>query len=304
MTSSDLSPQRLKRLRWKGEQTYRVLSYYFSVRWNWAEAGEYVRHVLRGFTVPFDQLEVRNPPTPGMPARYTVVDLGRRQDRRYRLLYGDGDTPMMSSNDPGDVLKHFFWNVNSEAIRRTGDFLLIHSGSVVSPSGNAVLIPGRSGSGKSTLVAGLVRAGFGYLSDEAAAIDPVTRRLYPYPKALTLKENKAELFPELASKNGSALVKGQLHLHPEDIGPGKEAGPTDVRFVFVHRHEKGAAAAQLTPISRAKAALELGRNTMNISTYRARMLPILADVVKGARTYSLVSGDLKEAVRIVADITQ
>jgi hypothetical protein len=294
----------LKRLRWKGEQTYRVLSYYFLVRWNWAEAGEYVRHVLRGFTVPFDQLEMRNPPTPGMPARYTVVDLGRRQDRRYRLLYGDGDTPMISSDNPGDVLKHLFWNVNSEAIRRTGDFLLIHSGAVVSPSGKAVLIPGRSGSGKSTLTAGLVRAGFDYLSDEAAAIDPVTRRLYPYPKALTLKENRSELFPELASKNGSALVKGQLHLHPEDIGPGKAAGPCEVRFVIVHRHERGKEKAELTPISRGEAALELGRNAMNISTYRARMLPLLADVVRGARTYSLVSGELQEAVRTVAELTR
>jgi hypothetical protein len=47
--------------------------------------------------------------------------------------------------------------------------LCLHAGVVSSPGGT-VVVPGSSGLGKSTLTAALVRAGFGYLSDEVLAV--------------------------------------------------------------------------------------------------------------------------------------
>ena len=114
-----VSPEELARVRWKGEQTYRVLSYYFTLRWNRAPIGEYVHHVLQGFAVPPDPGERRIPPTPGMPATYNLVDLGWSVEGRYRLLYPE--TSLRTSDLVSDVLHHLFWHVNSEAIRRTGD---------------------------------------------------------------------------------------------------------------------------------------------------------------------------------------
>jgi hypothetical protein len=51
--------------------------------------------------------------------------------------------------------------------------------------------------GKTTLVAGLVRAGFGYLTDEAGAIERETLLIQPYPKPLSLEPGSWPLFPEL-----------------------------------------------------------------------------------------------------------
>src|SRR6476646_134682 len=107
----------LTRVRWVGEATYRVLSYYFSVRWNRAEIGRYVDRVLGGFAVAADPLEQRNPPTPGMPPGYSLARLGASVPHPFMLLYGSD--PLIAVDQAGPLFHHFFWHVNAEATRRT-----------------------------------------------------------------------------------------------------------------------------------------------------------------------------------------
>jgi hypothetical protein len=286
----------------QGASTFRVLSYYFELEWDWRGVGEYVTHVLGQFEVPPDPNENRNPPTPGFPSRYRLVDGGRGVDARYRLEYS-GST-MLRSNNAGDVLFHLFWHVNSETVRRTGDFLLIHAGAVCTRGGQGVVLPGASGAGKTTLVAGLVAAGFHYLSDEAAAIDPVARRLYPYPKAMTIKRQLAELFPGVRIPGArSGWVDGQVHLRPEDIRPDSVGWACDVGLIVTPRYVEGAA-TEVVPMTPAEAAVELGRNALNLSLYGSRALPALADVVRHARCFRMVSGDLSEAVAAVTRLAR
>ncbi|MGH2595261.1 MAG: hypothetical protein ACRDH7_04780 [Actinomycetota bacterium] len=293
-------PVRLERLRWKGKTSYRVLSYYFSVRWTWVEAGELAHRVLQEFAVPPDPEEERNPPTPGMPPCYSLVATGRGRDRRYELFYSD--RMMFGGSEPSTILESFFWHVNAETIRRTGDFLLIHAGAVVTLTGEGVLIVGGSGSGKTTLTAALVRRGFGYLSDEAGAIDPVTRRLFPYPKALSVKVSKPDLFPERLDGDGTGMLRNMRYLLPDEIRPGCVSGPCDVRFVVAHRYDDGAPTS-LTPITSAAGIVELGRNALNLSIYGSRGLTLLADVASGASHFTLVSRTLEEALQAVVGLT-
>ena len=301
-----MSPDELERVRWKGEATYRVLSYYFGVRWNSAPIGDYVRSVLEPFAVPPDPREQRNPPTPGTPPTYFLVDRRVSDGARYRLLYGDDRAfaTMIQSPQRADILQHLFWNINSESTRRTGDLLLIHAGAVLTPAGDGLLLPAPSGSGKTTLVAGLVRQGFGYLSDEAGAIDPVTGRLHPYPKALALKGAPSELFPELKAGNGRRdLLPGIWHVRAQDIRPGSVGGPSEVRFVVAPRYRRGAR-TELSSMSRAAGVVELGDNTMNLLFYRSRALTLLARVVARARCYRLEFGDLVEGVQAIERLTR
>src|SRR3990170_791131 len=79
-------PERLRAMRWVGERTYRVLGYYFGLRWNSPEIAGSVEDALGGFVVPPDRNEERSPPTPGLPRVYSLVDLGPGEQARYRLL--------------------------------------------------------------------------------------------------------------------------------------------------------------------------------------------------------------------------
>jgi hypothetical protein len=212
---------------------------------------------------------------------------------------------MIGGPGPGEVLEHLFWHINSETFRSTGAFLLVHAGSVASPDGVGVLLPGVSGAGKSTLTAALVKAGFNYLSDEAAAIEPVTRRIYPYPKAISLKKDDRGglgLLAELrARRNGAEYLKRQWYLPPQEIPGGAVGGPCRAGLIVLTRYEAGAE-TEVSRITPAEGAFELAQHALNISMWEDRALPLLADVARRAQSYRLVSGHLGEAVRAIAEL--
>lgn len=68
---------------------------------------------------------------------------------------------------------------------RHSDLLCLHAAVVASPRG-LLVVPGASGLGKTTLAAALVRAGFGYVSDEVLALDRRTGRATAFPRPLGL----------------------------------------------------------------------------------------------------------------------
>ena len=297
-----MAPERLARFRWKGEGTYRVLSYYFSVRWNFEPAGAFTQRVLAPFAVPPDPGEERMPPTPGMPPSYTLLDLRSPKVSRYALLYGSD--ALISCPTVSNLLSQFCWHVNSETIRRTGDFVLIHSGAVQAPGGDAVLLPAASGSGKTTMVAALVQAGFGYLSDEGAAIDPIGRQVHPYPKALTFKKLLTDHFPSLRPLSEQRTpVIGQWNVMADELRPGALAdGPAEVRYIIAPRYVPGAP-TDLRPISPAAGATILLRNMLNVSLYGPRALPLVADLACQSKSFELTYGDLAAAVEAVSTLT-
>jgi hypothetical protein len=279
-----------------------MLSYYFSVRWTIKAAGKRVLYTLGDFAVPTDRDEYPEITVPGIPPLYSIVK-GPPSDPRYHLLYGE--IVMFSSNKLGWLLSQLFWHINSQTIRQSGEFLLIHAGAVATPSGEGILLPARSGGGKTTLVTGLIRAGFQYMSDEGAAVDPVSRMLYPYHRALSFKEGHSRVFPDLYERvngNGRDWLGGQRWINPADIRPGAVGAPCPIRFVVAHEYRSGAR-TELTPITPAQGAMELLTNALNLPRYRARAVPLVAEVAAEARNYRLLSGDLTEAIRAIEEVT-
>ena len=63
-----------------------------------------------------------------------------------------------------------FWSFCILTLLRPLGYYGLHAAAVVSPDGAGMLIAGPSGSGKSTLAIGLIRAGWGYSSDDAALL--------------------------------------------------------------------------------------------------------------------------------------
>jgi hypothetical protein len=294
-------PRRLAGVRWQGDLTCRVLSYHFFLRWNWRAAGTYARHVFGPFAVPPFSPEELDPPTPGNPGSYSLVATRPGDGRRFQLLYGDYEMRATAHQD--EVFHHLFWHVNLEAMRRTGDLLLVHAGAVVSPHGEGVLLPGRSRSGKTSLVAALVRRGFGYLSDEAGAIDPVSRRLFPYPKALAIEPGVFDHFQELrAREDPPPPASGTWHVRPEELRPAAVAQPCELGLVIFPQYGKGE--TRVTAIRPAEAVYEAARDAMNLSLYGGRALRLLGEVVPRGRAYRLDFGDLTEAVEVVEQLAQ
>jgi hypothetical protein len=99
-------------------------------------------------------------------------------------LYGPEGASHHAS--PEDLLGAFVRRYVELSCLDDGWLAVLHAAAVAGPSGRAVILPGPNGSGKSTLVAGLLAAGYGYLSDDCV---PIARdgRAVPVPFALCLK---------------------------------------------------------------------------------------------------------------------
>lgn len=296
----------LEEIEWRREVCFRVLDTYFTLRYDDTGLGSYVERVLARFRVPPDPHEYRNPPTPNVPPRYSLATVpaceGEAPEFHYLLYYGD--TLLIDTTTPGGTLSHLFWHVNAEAIRQTGSFLLVHAGCVLAPSGRALLLPAHSGLGKTTLVTALAQAGFGYLSDEAAVLDPVSGRIHPFPKALTLKSGSFPLFPDLVGEHMNSLVPGTWHIDPGRLGSGAApSGAFDPGWVVAIGYDPSVDGAELTPLRAAETAIEVGVCTLNLHRYRARALPLLADLARRTSAYRLRFGRLDAAVATIATLT-
>ena len=289
-----ISPARLGRIRWRAKRAYRLLSYSLSFLSNRELLAKRIDEVFGGFAV--------EPGGAGNGDVYRLLDLGPGKPRRYRLFRGDEQ--LLGTLTPGDAVHQLMWRAMLGMVEQTKDFLLIHAGAVVSPGGKGVLLPGDAGSGKTTLVTGLVRAGFGFLSDEVGVIQPGNAQMHPFPRALNLKDGSLALFPDLRPQDDGAPVRGRRgFVMAEKVRPDSEVGPSEVGFVIAPRYRKDAT-TEVTELSPAEVAKELWANAMNQPAHGTRALQILADVAKRAKGYRLVSGNLEEALQAVVGVTR
>ena len=147
----------------------------------------------------------------------------------------------------GDALGWVVWDVYRAAAETGAGHLLLHSGAVEADD-TGVLLPGASGSGKSTLVAGLVRAGLAYLTDELTALDMSSGRLLPYPKPITVKPGSfavlSDIGPDVCAAPGSRRWAGREWQVAVGEGTGRGIGtPCVPGFVIVPRYDGGAETA-------------------------------------------------------------
>jgi hypothetical protein len=194
------------------------------------------------------------------------------------------------------------WKASTEAIASIEDHVAIHAGAV-GWDGRAVLLPAPHDSGKTTLTAALTAAGFSYFSDEAALIEPSSRELVPFPRALWLEPGSVAALDRFLANNDKRSIagNGMSHVSPADLGRGVVGRPSPIAHIVFPRYERGALTA-LTPLSRAAAVIELGRNAFNLDRFGRRGVDLLAAVVRGADVHRLAVGDLGVAVDAISSL--
>jgi hypothetical protein len=266
--------------------SFDALGFTFTVKAPYPQLGTYVHRLLAALRV-------------SQPARH-VYDI---------TPVRDGSTPAWSlrlddeqvsvAPQPETLIGPLVHDLNSRAVEEAG-LLTIHTSAAVY-RGRALLFPGSMGAGKTTLIAGLVRAGFGYLTDEAIGIDPDTRMARPYPKPLSLDPGSWHLFPELQPQADLITPRyktNQWLVPPDEIRPGAASGPCPVSLIVFPRFEPGTETSLLL-IRRAEALLELARSTFDFRDHGRLALDLLADLVRGADCFRLTMADLDGAVELV-----
>jgi hypothetical protein len=203
------------------------------------------------------------------------------------------------------ALDYALRDIHQMAPKRSRDFLSIHAGAATR-DGGAVIMPAGMDVGKSSITAALVQRGFGYLSDEVAAIDPMSGRAYPFPKRMWLDEATLRYFPGLAERlDDRRELTAQLDrrfVRPEDVegSVGREA---PVRWiVFPTTDREGP--PRLEPVARAAAVERLAQNAFNLYRYAERGVVLLTRVVTGAQAFELSGGTPPERAELIRERLQ
>lgn len=227
------------------------------------------------------------------------LEASDRHDRWY-AWHLQGDEPR--SGPMQDLLNHAVWQMHALVPQRAGDFLFLHAGAVVR-DGAAMLLPAVRDAGKSTTVAGLLEAGFSYLSDELGAIDPITVRAYPFPKRISLDDASLRFFPglseRLSDREGVGRWLYQRYVRPEDLGSTTAPATRITSIVFLAPEHEGP--PRLEPVSQAEAVHEMAAQCFNLYRYEGRGVILLSRIASEARAYRLSGGTPQERAALLAD---
>ena len=199
------------------------------------------------------------------------------------------------------AVSYLLWHVNRRVVEGCPE-LLVHAGAV-SRDGLAVLLPAPPDSGKSTLVAGLVDAGFGYLSDEMVPLGGAPGLVDPYPKPMWLDRGSVDAVPGLLDRippDDLRFMDRHWHVAPDVVRAGAVSGPATAGLVVFPTYRPGGA-HRLEPVSRGAALTDLVRNSFNFPRFGHSGLVALRDLVAGCACYVLEVADLGEAVGRVAE---
>ena len=267
--------------------TFRALDFEFAVHLASRPLGRYLDRVFESLRGPGDAEHL-----------YSVIDRAGSRIGRYAVLL-DG-YEVSSPASPARTLSFLMSHINREAIGSSAQLVLVHA-AAAALGGESVLLPGPAETGKSTLVAGLVRAGLQYVTDEAVAVDPHTGSVLAYPKPITIDAGAwsalADLEPH-AEAGVRPFLSTQWHVPAASISDATIAMTSRARLIVFPRFDPSSPTT-LTPLSRAEALGALVECCFTSPMSGRQQLDTLADVVRGCDCYRLQLDELGAAVRCI-----
>ncbi len=115
------------------------------------------------------------------------------------------------------------------ALERYDHILNLHAG-VVSRDGALIALPAQSGDGKSTLVAGLIKRGYRYFSDELAPLARNSCEVIPVPLGICIKDTAfptlQDYYPEIRDQPIHDRADGRRAVY---LPPPKRRSPPAIR---------------------------------------------------------------------------
>lgn len=204
-------------------------------------------------------------------------------------LWRDGEPLEMMVAD-GYVISYLLWEVTRLMFERSNDRVHLHGAAVVH-EGRAVVLAGRSKAGKSTLAAWLIHRGWGFLTDEAALVDPDAFSVSPFWRPIGVRV-PGPLDSILPADQPMGWGGRECLVPASRIGTLAQAAPL-VAIAFPSR-AVGEPAMQ-SPLSPAAALVELTQHFPGLLEGGRAGFRRLARLVEAIPGYQLRFDDLDDA---------
>lgn len=291
----EIASEQLDSRDWPFDRRFRALSYAYRVRSDLEGAGRVVERLLAPFA---DSALEGRVPTYTLTHRLSPGPEDERRTYCYEL-FQDGESIQRVST-PGSMLDWVILDTTRRAVEGADRYVAVHAG-VVSLDGRAVLMPAPPDSGKTTLVAGLTRAGFQFMGDEVALIEPGTAFVHPFLRPLLIEPSSMAVLSGLVSDLPAIYERFRgvrFHVAAEDLRTGATGSPCPVGYVVFPAYRAGSE-TRLHSISRAEAVIRIADQMFNRPEMGTLGIRSLAAVVGGAQCFELPIGDLGDAIREV-----
>ncbi|MET0209885.1 MAG: HprK-related kinase A [Burkholderiaceae bacterium] len=200
------------------------------------------------------------------------------------------------------------WGINWCIAAHAHQFLLIHA-AVLERGGRALVMPAPPGSGKSTLCAALAQRGWRLLSDELGLLDLTTGLIHGMARPINLKNASIPVMKAFApqalfSASMPNTSKGTVALvRPPDAAIAARHVPATPAWVVLPAWRHGVP-AQLEPIERARAFMDLAEQSFNYDLHGAAGFKTLGRLVEQCDCYRFEYSRLDEAVKLFESLAE
>lgn len=198
------------------------------------------------------------------------------------------------------------WGLNWCVAARPLGYLVMHA-AVLAKGGKAMMMPGFPGAGKSTLCASLcLLEDWQLLSDELTILDPVTGKVIPHPRPISLKNQSLRVVSAFPKARMGPIYrdtrKGDIShaaCPPESVLRSKDHA--DVRWIIFPRFELDAL-PQCDEISRVEAFTLISEQSFNKERMGEAGFQAVCSMLTSARCFQIVFGSTDDALKLVRTI--
>lgn len=266
---------------------------------NWSQLTHRLSHDLSS---PADgPLATRDPAGPsgsrsetGIPNESNVVIEVHTQGPGEIVIAGDSFEPSTCSA-PCDFLNELEREVILHLQRSRPDLLFVHA-AVVSYGDKAWLLSARSGGGKSTTIWALMQQGFGYLSDELAPIDIDHVQVWPYPRAIALKQSPPAPY-ELPARR--LELEHTILLPVDEWCDQAVTQATAIGGILFLDFEPSRRQPEIRSVSPAEASARLYADALNQLAHPNRGLQAVTKLAQRLNCYLLQTADLAATCELI-----
>ena len=269
----------------------------FRIGCDWAEPLAQLRRLYAGY------------PEPDGVCDFTVrLEAAKPWRRRFRpsvAILGDYTLPDAAPLPLAQGLLAAEMGMNLQMALGQKRFLLLHAGTV-ERDGRALVLTGHSGSGKSTLSALLGERGWRFMGDEFALLDPESGQLFPFPRAVSLKNASLALFDGADPARLGPVLRGTpkgmiRHLRPNGEAVARMDEPAQPALILFPRFGRDLE-PEVRTVGAAELFVRLTQASTNYVALGERGFDALTQLVTAVPAHAIDYRSSEEALALVEEL--